>query len=184
MKSRRPVSLVAGLVLALGVAGPAAARAPAERAADVAPAPEVQELPGGVWLAGQVAPAKLQGLQARGPAAVVAVPDGEAPDQSSAADMARAAWALGMAFDYAPVAPDTMPADAVAAVGRALAAPARPMLVYCRSGHRAAHIWALAETGGLEAAAIKAADRSAGQSVGDLDYELRSRIAARPVPAR
>lgn len=188
MKPRRSAPLVAGLVLALGMAGSAAARGPAEGAAAVAPAPVVHELPGGVWLAGQVTPAQLQGLQARGLAAVVAVrPDGEAANQPSSAEMARAAHALGMAFDYAPVAPGTMPADSVAVVGRALAAPARPVLVYCRSGHRAARIWALAEAsrpGGLVAAAIEAAVRSAGQSVDDLDGELRSRVAARPVPTR
>lgn len=190
MKSRRSVPLVAGLVLALGVAGPSAARAPAEGGATAAPvpAPVVHELPGGVWLAGQVTPAQLQGLQARGLAAVVVVrPDGEAPGQPTAAEMARAAHALGMAFDYAPVAPGTMPADSVATVGRALAAPVRPVLVYCRSGHRAAHIWALAEAsrpGGLEVAAIEAAVRSAGQSVDDIDGALRSRVAARPVSTR
>lgn len=188
MKPRRSAPLVAGLVLALGTAGPDAARAPAEGAAAAVPAPVVHELPGGVWLAGQVTPAQLRELQARGLAAVVAVrPDGEDANQPSSAEMARAAHALGMAFDYAPVAPGTMPADAVAAIGRALAAPTRPLLVYCRSGHRAARIWALAEAsrpGGLEVAAIEAAVRSAGQSVDDIDGALRLRVAARPVSTR
>ncbi|MBU6248654.1 MAG: hypothetical protein KGN77_12930 [Xanthomonadaceae bacterium] len=181
MNARRSAPLSVGLTLALVMAGLAAAFVLPEGAAATVHTPAVHELPGGVWLAGQVTPAQLRELRARGLAAVVAVrPDGEAPGQPSAAEMARAAHALGIAFDYVPVAPGTMPAEAVAA-------PVQPVLVYCRSGHRAAHIWALAEAsrpGGLEATAIEAAVRSAGQSVDDIDGALRSRVAARPVPTR
>ena len=72
---------------------------------------------------------------------------------------------------------------AVTALQKALESPARPVLLYCRSGKRAARTWALAEAsrpGGLDAAAIKRIVLATGHPVADLDRDIQARIAARP----
>ena len=146
--------------------------------------PPARELVGGVWVSGQVTLAQLAELKARGFKAVIDLrPDGEARDQPSAADMAQAAHANGMAFVYIPVPHGDIPAAAVDNLGQALVRRVeRPVVLYCRSGWRAARTWALAEASrpaGLDAAAIKAAVQSAGQPVDNLDESIAMRIAAR-----
>lgn len=189
---RHASALAAALGAAVLLACPAALAAPgdassAHTAASVA-LPEVHELPGGVWVTGQVTPAQLRAWHQRGAAGVVVIrPDGESPGQPGSRLMAQTAAALGMHFAYAPVAPGTMPAAAsVATLRTALDASPRPLLIYCKSGHRAARTWALAEAArpdGLDAAAIEAAVRSAGQSADDLDAEIRRRVRARTASA-
>jgi uncharacterized protein (TIGR01244 family) len=143
-----------------------------------------RELADSVWVTEQISPEQLAGIKARGFRAVLDLrPDGEVPEQPSSATMAAAAQAEGLAFDYIPVPHGEIPPAAVEALGRSLAQDGRPLLLYCRSGRRAARGWALAEAsraGGLSAAAIAAAVRAAGQDVDDLGGQMDARIAARP----
>jgi uncharacterized protein (TIGR01244 family) len=123
-------------------------------------------------VAGQVSPDQLADLKARGYTTVISLrPDGEGPDQPSAAQMSDAARSHGMAFAYVPVSPGAIPASAVAALGQAVADNAGKVLLYCRSGSRAARTWSLFEasrTGGADANAILAAVKASGQSADDL----------------
>ncbi len=144
-----------------------------------------RELVPGVLIAGQVMPEDVSALHGRGVRTIVAMrPDGEDQGQPSAADVEAAARAQGVAFANVPVAGRIGPAqvDGLAAV---LARTDGPVVLYCRSGRRAALTWALAEASrpdGRDAAAIRAALESAGQSAGGLEAEIASRIAARPSP--
>ena len=177
LKAANLKTLLAALAGATFVVAAAAADKSASQ-----PSP-ARELVGGVWASGQVTPAQLADFEARGFKAVIDLrPDGEAPDQPSAADMAQAARAHGMAFAYVPVPHGDIPAAAVDKLGQSLVRVERPVVLYCRSGWRAARTWALAEAsrpGGLDADAIKAAVQSAGQPVDHLDESIAARIAAR-----
>lgn len=168
-----PCALAAGAVLAAPAwAGPEAA-APAS----------IRALTGRLAVAGQVSPGQLAELKARGYTTIIALrPDGEGPDQPSAAQMQEAARSNGMGFAYVPVAPGAVPDAAVTALGQALAADSGKVLMYCRSGSRAARTWSLAEAsrpGGAEADAILASVKASGQSADDLRAAIALRVAAR-----
>ncbi|MDG2537494.1 sulfur transferase domain-containing protein [Dyella jiangningensis] len=138
----------------------------------------------GVWVSEQIGPPQLVLLQQKHFAAVVDLrPDGEVAGQPSSSDMADAAGRAGLAFSYAPVPHGAIPEQAVNALQKALASQPRPVLLYCRSGRRAARTWALAEAsraGGLDARAITQVVLAVGQPVDDLGAEIKARIAARP----
>ncbi|MEP6898395.1 MAG: TIGR01244 family sulfur transferase [Rhodanobacter sp.] len=149
------------------------------------PAPHVlaKRLAGAVWITEQISESQLADIKAQGFRTVIDLrPDGEAVNQPAAADVARAAQAAGLTFGYVPVPHGDVPEATVDALGRSLAQAGRPVLLYCRSGHRAARTWALAEASrvaGLDAAAIQSAVRSAGQTADDLGAQIATRIAAR-----
>lgn len=144
----------------------------------------LRELVSGVWIAGQINPRELPDLKDKGFRAVVALrPDGEEPAQPDAALMEREASRNGLAFDYVPVAGGATSIQ-VDALAKALSAAQGPIVLYCRSGRRAARTWALAEASrldGRDAAQINSALIAADQAAPDLDTEISRRIAARAV---
>ncbi|WP_426700242.1 beta-lactamase hydrolase domain-containing protein [Rhodanobacter sp. Col0626] len=145
----------------------------------------IVKLSGDVWVAAQMTPVQLAALPRNGIRAVIDLrPDGEVSGQPSSSVMAKAAQANGLGFGYVPVPHGDIPQASVEQLGHLLTESARPILLYCHSGRRAARTWALAEAsrqGGLEPAAILAAVRSSGQSADDLATEITARVSARPV---
>lgn len=122
-------------------------------------------------------------LRAKGYATIIDLrPDGEAQDQPLAAVVARAAESNRMHFAYVPVPHGEIPESAVAGLEKALAENPKPILLYCRSGRRAARTWSLVEAsrpGGLDAAAILSAVKNTGQTADDLSGAIAQRIAQR-----
>ena len=109
-------------------------------------------------------------------------PDGEEPGQPSAQDMRLAATKAGLAFAYVPVPHGDIPEASVAALQAFLASQSGPVLLYCRSGRRAARTWALVEAarpGGMPTDAIMAAVQGAGQNAEDLRGRIEAAVAAR-----
>lgn len=143
----------------------------------------VKPLAGGVWISEQIDPAQLALLSGQHFLAVIDLrPDGEVAGQPSSTQMGQAAVRAGLAFTYVPVPHGDIPGDQVSALAKALASQPHPVLLYCRSGRRAARTWALAEAsraGGQDAVAIERIVQSAGQSADDLDGEIKARIASR-----
>lgn len=129
----------------------------------------------------------LAGVQARGFNTVIDLrPDGEAADQPAADEVRRAASRTGLFFAYVPVPHGDIPAATVDALAHALKVTPRPVLLYCRTGRRAARTWALVEAnrpGGMDAQAIERAVAAAGQSASDIDDKINAEIATRPQPA-
>ncbi len=167
----------AHIVLALLAAHPFAAMAhDAVRAVQMTPE---------VAVSGQVVQADLATLKEKGYKVLVALrPDGEAPDQPTAASIGSAAQAHGMRFAYIPVPPGEIGDTAVVRLREELAG-GEPTLIYCRSGSRAARTWALAEAsrpGGLDAPTILGAVRGAGQSVERLEDAIARRVSQRAGP--
>lgn len=150
------------------------------------PAVTMKLLADGVWVSEQIGPSQLALLHQQRFVAVVDLrPDGEAAGQPSSSDMADAAARAGLAFSYTPVPHGAIPDQAISDLQKVLASQPRPVLLYCRSGRRAARTWALAEAsrpGGLDAQAIRRIVLAVGQPVDDLGPDIQARIAARPAP--
>jgi len=137
-----------------------------------------------VSISGQVAVADVKALHAQGFRTLVNMrPDGEAPGQPDYGQMQGAAHDAGLAYGYVPIKPGAISPTSVEALGSTLSRMPKPMLLYSEAGDRPARTWALAEAsrpGGLDAAAIERAVKSAGQSVDDLASQIAARVAARP----
>ncbi|TLY49218.1 MAG: TIGR01244 family phosphatase [Gammaproteobacteria bacterium] len=167
------VSALAGIA---GVLGYAAMNRP------VVPS-DIHELAGNVWVTEQVTLQNLPAIRSKGFKSVVDLrPDGEAADQPTSTSIGETAKSYGLQFAYIPVRHGDIPENAVDALAQALAKAPKPILLYCRSGRRAARTWALVEASkpdGLDAAKIRAAVQSAGQTADDLNEAISSRISAR-----
>lgn len=119
-----------------------------------------------VWVSAQLSPAGLQALAHSGVTRIISNrPDGEEPDQPSAAAMEAAARDAGLTFAWIPVSGLPGP-DQVAAVSELLADGA-PTVMFCRSGMRSAAAWAMAERSrGADAAELRDAAAAAGYDLG------------------
>lgn len=178
------IALVFGAAIPIGLAWQdRRANEAADAAADRL-APKYSTLAPGIFVAAQIAPEQL--YRFRHQASVASLidlrPDGEAADQAPAADMEAEAKRQDMGFSYVPTPHGPIPDAVVQQFSQAMARSQQPILLYCRSGSRAARVWALAEAsrpGGQQAPAILAAVKSAGLSADDLAGEIDRRIAAR-----
>jgi uncharacterized protein (TIGR01244 family) len=146
--------------------------------------PKFNILAPGVFLAPQVAPGDL--AEYRNLTSIRSVvdlrPDGEAAGQPSADEVAKAARDIGLQFAYLPTPHGEVPDDVVAHFAQIYAQSEKPVLLYCRSGARAARVWALSEASradGPGADAIVQAVRDAGLSVDAERPEIERRISSR-----
>ena len=97
-----------------------------------------------VHVAGQIDPADVAALASAGIALIVNNrPDGEEPGQPAGAEVEAAARAAGLDYRFIPVAGGLAPRQ-VAALADALDQARGKALLFCRSGNRSAHLWALA----------------------------------------
>ena len=99
-------------------------------------------------------------------------PDEEEPGQPPAAVIEAAAREQGLEFIHIPVSGQVGAAE-VDAMARALDELPGPALGYCRTGTRAATLWALARSGKLEPNAILNAARGAGYDLEKLRPQLQ-----------
>ncbi|HEY8565827.1 MAG TPA: TIGR01244 family sulfur transferase [Beijerinckiaceae bacterium] len=144
---------------------------------------ERQRLTRDLFVAGQIDAGDIAHAKSLGFRTVIALrPDGEAAGQPDSVTMGVLVRESGLAFAYVPVPQGELP-DAVAdALGAALARAEGPVLLYCRSGRRAARAWAVAEAsrpGGLALDDIQAAAAGTGHAVDDLAARLAERHAQR-----
>jgi uncharacterized protein (TIGR01244 family) len=174
---------VFGLAAALGaliVLGTAGWQRYAEARAleTVAPRPLSRE----VHVSTQLEPNALKAVGRRYSLVIDLRPDGEVAGQPSSDEMKRLADQQNVGFRYIPVPHGDIPEAAVMQLRETLKEEPGPVLLYCRSGRRAARTWALAEAGrpdGLSAVEILTAVRSAGQDAEDLKPRIEAEIAAR-----
>lgn len=147
----------------------------------------VSALAPNVGVRSQIAVADVAGIQGSGYRTLIDLrPDGEATDQPPSAVVAGAAGNAGMKFAYVPTPHGDIPDATVDAFAKALSEAEGPVMLYCRSGSRAARVWALAEaarSGGADQAAIEAAVVAAGHKVDDIRPRIAQRIAQRATAA-
>jgi len=102
-------------------------------------------------------------------------PDGEAPDQLSNADAARAAAAAGLRFVHVPVVSGGIFPDHIAAIREAVDGHDGPYLAYCRSGTRSCFLWGFVAARNQSADDILQAAAAAGYDLGPV-YATLERI--------
>ena len=98
-----------------------------------------------VAVAPQITPDEVAAIAAAGFTEIVNNrPDDEEPGQPSGAEIAAAAQAAGIGYRAIPVTHSGFSGNQVEAMASALTGASGPVLAYCRSGTRSAHLWALA----------------------------------------
>lgn len=142
-----------------------------------------KQLTADIWVSEQITTDQLGDLKSLGFKSLIDLrPDGEAVDQPPSTAVAKAAAQAGLQFAYVPVQHGDIPDASVDALTTSLAKVDKPVLLYCRSGRRAARTWALSEAahvGGMDEAQIEAAVAHAGQSADDLKTAIAARISVR-----
>jgi len=171
------------LSLVLGAAGVLAAAAWSRHAETAVLAQvDAHRLSSQVDVTTQLQPGSLPVISRRYGAVVDLRPDGEAAGQPSSKEMEAAAHEEGLDFTYVPVPHGEIPEQAVVRLRTVLDQQHGQVLLYCRSGKRAARTWALAEAsrpGGLSAEAIIVAVKGAGQEADDLRSRIDAAVHAR-----
>ncbi len=97
-----------------------------------------------VYVAPQLVAADFAAAKAAGVRTIINNrPDGEAPDQLTAAEAERLARAQGLDYLHLPVPSGGLTLGHAKAFAQALTERQGPFLAYCRSGTRCCHLWAL-----------------------------------------
>ena len=99
-------------------------------------------------------------------------PDGEGPDQPLSLDIAAEAKRLGLDYAHIPVVPGQIEDAQVQRLDVFLRRAQGPVLGFCRTGTRAAQLWALRQTSGGNVEEILAAASRAGYDLTSLRPRL------------
>ena len=133
-----------------------------------------------IAVAGQLTPDDVDALARRGFKAIINNrPDGEAPDQPSAAAIAAAAARNGRAYRAVPVVSGRLGEADIAAFAQALGELERPLVAFCRSGTRSTTVWALASAPGADPDSLIRAAADAGYDLSGLRPALEARRGAK-----
>lgn len=109
----------------------------------------------GISVTGQVTPNAIAAAKEAGFRAIINNrPDREEPGQPSSAELEAAAKAAGLDYHHIPVVPGQFSDAQVDAFCDALGGCGKPALAFCKSGMRAASLWALSQAGKLTSAEI------------------------------
>ncbi|MFC3100447.1 TIGR01244 family sulfur transferase [Altererythrobacter lauratis] len=96
---------------------------------------------------GQLRAANLKAAAEQGFKSVICNrPDGEEPDQPTAADLQRGAEGLGLQFRHIPVVPGMFTDAGAAQMAQALAEMPAPVLAFCRTGARSTKLFEMAQS--------------------------------------
>ena len=145
----------------------------------VVPEP-IRKLSQEVWVRPQPDVKDLAALAALGVRSVICNrPDGEAPDQPRFAELEAEAKQHGIEMRYQPIVPGQISEEQVSAFHQALAELPGPTLAYCRTGTRAAQLWALSQAGAKTPAEIIETARKAGYDLSGLASRIAELTAAR-----
>jgi sulfide:quinone oxidoreductase len=124
---------------------------------------DIKKLTGELAVSQQIAASDLRAIQAAGFRAVVCNrPDGEGSDQPNFREIEAAARELGIEAHYLPTKSGNVGDAEAAQFGKLMQALPKPVLAYCRTGMRAATLWALSEAPSRTLPDIIAAGKAAG----------------------
>ena len=124
----------------------------------------------------QIDPADMQALAAAGFRSVISNrPDGEEPDQPDWATIEQAARDAGMEARHIPVTPGAITEEDAARFGAALEQLPGPIVGFCRTGARAASLWALSNPDQRPAEELIRTARDAGYDIAALRDRLGQR---------
>ena len=132
----------------------------------------MKELPGDVFVTGQLMPAQLQALSEQGVMSFINNrPDLEAPLQPLSEELDAAASDLGLDYFHIPMGAGLTPGLIEASLNAYENAP-RPIVAFCASGMRSAALWAFAHVDRLGIDATMSALASAGFNLEQLRQPL------------
>ncbi len=124
----------------------------------------------------QIAPQDLPAIAALGYRSVISNrPDGESPDQPTAADLRQSAQATGLVFAHAPVVGGAISDQDVADFRQALADLPKPVFGFCRTGTRTTTLWALVNADTMTADQLISRAQAAGYDLSALRPRLEGR---------
>ncbi len=127
----------------------------------------------GVLVADQILPEDLNDLAAQGIKTIFCHrPDGEGADQPNFAEIAQAAKKLKIKTHYLPVVSGKISDADVSAFAELFNEAKQPLLGYCRSGMRAATLWALSQGANLGLAQTLEAGKQAGFDLSGLSQRI------------
>lgn len=136
---------------------------------------DIRPLTGNFSAAPQIIEADFATLKALGYVMVINNrPDGESPDQMTAARGAELAKAYGLEYRHIPVS-GAPTQTALNDMVKALSEAKGPVLAHCRSGTRSSNLWAMAEAarGGRTASELVAAGAKGGYDLNALVPQLK-----------
>ena len=126
-----------------------------------------------VLVADQILPEDLKDLAAQGIKTIFCHrPDGEGADQPNFAEIAQAAKKLKIKTHYLPVVSGKISEADVTAFAKLFKESKQPVLGYCRSGMRAASLWALSQGARLGLAETLEAGKQAGFDLSGLTQRI------------
>ncbi|MDE1918621.1 MAG: TIGR01244 family phosphatase [Sphingomonadales bacterium] len=111
-------------------------------------------------------------------AIIVNRPDGEEAGQPTIASMRQAVTDAGLGFAAIPIAPGQASGPDIALFKQALDALPKPILAYCRTGTRAATLWALSQARAFDPDDLIGAAAAAGYDLSPLRPEIARRHAS------
>jgi sulfide:quinone oxidoreductase len=130
---------------------------------------DIKKLTAELAVSQQIAASDLQAIKAAGFRAVICNrPDGEGADQPNFSEIEAAAREQGIEALYLPIESGKVGDADAARFGELMRALPKPVLAYCRTGMRAATLWALSEAPRGTLPDIIAATRAAGYDLSAL----------------
>ncbi len=134
---------------------------------------ELKRINDHVSVAGQLSPDEMTQYKAAGFTTIINNrPDGEAPDQPSAATIEAAARAAGLDYHFIPMGREGVSPEMVEQTRAALEGSSGPVLCFCRTGTRSTTLWALSQAGRMDANEIISAAGNAGYDMSHLAGHL------------
>lgn len=138
----------------------------------------MKELPGDVFVTGQLLPTQLQALAEQGVMSFINNrPDQEAPLQPLSDEVEQAAMAVSVDYFHIPMAGGLTPGLIEASITAYASAP-RPIVTFCASGMRSAALWAFAHVDKLGVDGVLHAVSAVGYQLGQIRQPL-TEFAAR-----
>ena len=135
----------------------------------------VKQLTPDLFVCGQLRPADMPVLAENGVKSIIINrPTGEGPGQPGHDDITQAASAASIEVRYIPVKPGQITPGHVEAFDKALEELPSPTVAFCKTGMRAASLWALSQAGKQSADDIMNAAGDCGYDLSKLEAYLRA----------
>jgi sulfide:quinone oxidoreductase len=107
---------------------------------------KLQKLNDYIYIAGQINTDDINALKDLGIKSIINNrPDNEENNQPLSKNISQSAASNGIAYHYLPITSGKYPVDKINKFTDLLNSTKQPMLVFCRTGHRAVHLWALSQ---------------------------------------
>ena len=138
----------------------------------------MKELPGDVFVTGQLLAAQIQALAEQGVMSFINNrPDMEAPMQPLSEDLEKIAHELGVDYHHIPMAGGLTP-GLIEASATAYKEMPRPIVAFCASGMRSAALWAFAHADSLGVDGVMDGVSSAGYNLEQIRAPLEASLKA------